>query len=577
MMNIKINKRFLEFCRVSCEKLLPIFIFVIFANSLFCEEQAEIVPPFYESKTGYLTALKDTQILPTLKKIFILQRQTLAIFSEDEDSFSVIADIEDESLICRIPKQRKFTTIITKTDEGRGIFFRGPVELETLPIELKIGVEIPIEIVLNDFYICLYKIRDFTLKIKISKNDFSFKFSEKSAFAKFAETQKKKGLIYYDNVWISEEDARKLKDAKEQEARKKEQKIKNILHAVNLGFAIFANGEVLTGRMSGQDEKGIIFETVGGEARYLQFDQMADMTFEDIIAAAKIDLTKNLLSEKSSVGHDNAGKIKKNCDEALLNLEAVSLSASETYLKEKYELAKIARKRISEVKEFLDKEGYALYKYKVFPSNILNWHLTRGNILLGNSWIKPEQKCAKCTATGSILCLKCEGKGKIKEKCPHCENGNVKCSICGGEGWKPCSACRGIGFFSRRCPRCSGSGFISSLVASPWFDDIQIINGKVIIKYHSFPFYYYQSNQICPDCGGTGVINVRCQICGGSGRLSCLRAEKCKFCNGTGIIWRLCPDCGGRGTVSCPDCGGKGFIGEEQKAELESGNISSVK
>ncbi len=542
--------------------LRTFFVVAIFAAGLVA---AEVSPPFRESAVGYLTAMEECSLPPPVKKLFILQQQSMPILSEAKDSVHVVADLGDETAVCRIPKQIKFTTMIRRSEDERSIAFKGAMEVATLPVEIKAGEELPVEKESEEDYSVLIKRGDIVLKSKLRRTDDRFKFDKRSAFAKFAEIQKSRGLVYQDGRWMQEAEAAEIARKREEQLRKAEEKRRNVLNGASAGFVVLADGSVLVGRVSGQDDDSIMFEGQG-RSSIVKFAEAADLGFDDIVACGRIFLARKLLGDRKTPDFSNAGESKRNSDEALGHLANIPLAAAERFQDEKMALAKIARAKIGEIHKFLDENDLAIYQYKVFPARTLKWHLANGNILLGNSWIKPDQKCATCGGSGLVLCRTCDGKGRVKEKCPHCENGRVKCSICDGEGWKSCPSCRGVGAFSRGCSRCGGTGFISRLAPFRWIDDVEIIGGNVVIRSRRYPLCYYETFQVCPDCGGSGLVNSRCTVCGGTGRLSCPKTEKCKVCDGIGWTQRICGDCNGRGNVRCPDCSGRGFTGDEQKA-----------
>jgi len=540
----------------------------IFIFSISADDEV-ISPSFFESELGYLVASEDTSVLPSFKKIFVLQNQILEIYDEGKEDIILIAPLKKEDILCRLLKEKKFISMTEKINDERTLLFRGPIELETVQVEIKKSEELPIKEIIDDDYIVLKKHGENIIRIRLSKKDNRFYFSKESKFAKFAKEQKKKGLVFYNSKSLKESDVIDFIEKKKEEEIKLAQKKKNIINGALLGYVIFSDGKILSGKMTGQDNSGIIFES-GENAEFIKFEQLADMSLPDIIAAGKIFTVKQVLEKINNIGLDTAGMIKKNCDYALEELEEFPVSASENYKKEKTKLAKIAISHIAEIRDLLIKNNLSMYNYKIFPDKFLEWQINNGNILLGDSWIKAEQKCIRCDGSGIIKCVICSSKGRITEKCPYCDNGKVKCSICGGEGWKTCTVCNGNGGFLRRCSRCGGSGYISRFLNRPWLDDIKVIDGKVIIRYRRYPFCYYETIQFCPDCNGSGKIKIICSTCGGSGRLSCPLTEKCKFCNGQGFLIKICPECNGSGIVKCPDCSGKGFIGEEQKPPISN-------
>jgi hypothetical protein len=70
----------------------------------------------------------------------------------------------------------------------------------------------------------------------------------------------------------------------------------------------------------------------------------------------------------------------------------------------------------------------------------------------------------------------------------------------------------------------------------------------------------YQACQSCSDgtracgmCGGSAVVQVRCQGCGGSGERG---GEVCASCGGEGRSEQVCEHCQGTGRLVCGMCGG---------------------
>ncbi len=522
-------------------------------------------PPTLDSKIGYLTASEEFFLPSPLKKVFILPQQSLKIVQEDDKSLRLLADFTEFSVLCIIPKLPKFVSLIERSGDGKSIFFRGAIEAETIPIFLKKGEELPIKKMGDDGFIVFVKRGEtiFTVKIAVAMN--GLKFDRESAFAKFAETKKKNGLEYLDGKWLPIADVKKVLEARQAEMRKSLERRKNVINAATLGFVVLKDGSVLHGRITGQDDNGIIFEGERG-SRFVRFDDNADISFEDIVGTGRIFLSAKLLEGNSTPDFFNAGKMRRNSDEALAQLEKISQKTSLNIQNQKMEFAKIARNKITVIDEFLRKNDFALYKYKIFPVEVLRYHLKEGNIVLENSiWIKPEQLCKKCSGKGILICSNCAGTGKFKEKCSNCDNGRVKCHICDGSGRKSCSRCNGLGLFSKRCSRCAGTGFISRFVPYRWTNDIEVSNGNLIIRSNGYPYCYYETFRLCPDCIGTGLIQSKCSSCGGSGMLSCPITEKCKQCDGVGYFLRVCKECGGLGKIKCFDCDGKGFTGEEQK------------
>ena len=69
----------------------------------------------------------------------------------------------------------------------------------------------------------------------------------------------------------------------------------------------------------------------------------------------------------------------------------------------------------------------------------------------------------------------------------------------------------------------------------------------------------------CSRCGGSGSIEVTCNVCDGNFLVDCSWCggtgdNNCSACDGKGCY--MCVSCGGEGytQVACPDCGGVGAI-----------------
>lgn len=100
-----------------------------------------------------------------------------------------------------------------------------------------------------------------------------------------------------------------------------------------------------------------------------------------------------------------------------------------------------------------------------------------------------------------VTCPKCHGKGE------------TTCSRCGGKGVRTCHRCHGTG---HACPVCSGFG----IGKNP---------GYVKDQYGDWVY--------CPNCHGDYKNKkYECEICGGSGKVSCKKTETCPACDGTGEV-----------------------------------------
>lgn len=149
--------------------------------------------------------------------------------------------------------------------------------------------------------------------------------------------------------------------------------------------------------------------------------------------------------------------------------------------------------------------------------------------------------CRACQGTGRVNCLSCGGTARtemaVRESCSACggsgfraglrnsqgaatrlaclvcrsrgwvtKTRSVACDICKEKGWVPCTSCGGNG----KCAACGGKG-------------------------HKIP---------CQVCGDSGIVEVYCPKCAGSGQCAeCRGSGKCSLCRGTGV----CPNCEGKG------------------------------
>lgn len=151
------------------------------------------------------------------------------------------------------------------------------------------------------------------------------------------------------------------------------------------------------------------------------------------------------------------------------------------------------------------------------------------------------KRCEICVGSGSVLCIRCGGKGRVRREG---KDGNVKsklCLNCSGNGRTLCSSCIGKGWkyteekepenTRRTCATCNGRGTIQ-----------------------------------CSQCinGGWGLGKTMCSSCLGAGYrfTNILTGEKetCRICSGTGK--KECGRCGGSGRIDCRSCNGMGYFGE---------------
>ena len=135
--------------------------------------------------------------------------------------------------------------------------------------------------------------------------------------------------------------------------------------------------------------------------------------------------------------------------------------------------------------------------------------------------IKAQEKCT---------CTKCNGEGMCDEdtprKCIFCTGGYNTCNTCDGDGLEPCYRCNKTGIAQITCNACGGSGKLNG-------ENCGTCGGDGL------------EDKSCINCDGKGWN--KCHSCGGDGRLIC------NMCGGDGEkYWRnICPNCGGTGKVDC--------------------------
>lgn len=112
----------------------------------------------------------------------------------------------------------------------------------------------------------------------------------------------------------------------------------------------------------------------------------------------------------------------------------------------------------------------------------------------------------KMTAPKYKKCPKCAGSGKIKTVCKKCNGAKqITCTSCIGSGVKikrlTCSACNGKGktWLGTKCKTCHGKGKEIKKSKCPTCDG----SGKAT----------------CPQCKGSGTVEVKCTTCNGSGKV----------------------------------------------------------
>lgn len=142
--------------------------------------------------------------------------------------------------------------------------------------------------------------------------------------------------------------------------------------------------------------------------------------------------------------------------------------------------------------------------------------LPRGEALNHSSRMsdpKPSSKRFSPAGLG-VLCLRCEGSGRL----------SVDCDLCGGKGAVAlsCRKCSGTGTYSQAsgpCSRCDAKGVLRDGTPCP--------RCKGLKTQKAF-------SSACAKCSGSGSVHLPCKKCHGSLRV----VTDCKTCNGTGVYRR---------------------------------------
>lgn len=557
------------------------FIKTIFSTVLICTFSLIVktegnvslrpAPPAVESDIGYLTVIKDSNIPPDIKKVFILPQSTLTIFKDNPESLELIADKKDFSYLCRIPKFARYTTLMIVSDAKDSIYFRGAVEAETIPFKIIAHEELPIVKKTEKGFVALLNRVDRNVPIFIPANSENLVFSEKSAFAKFADEQRKKGLVYFKNEWTPIKKMEEKKKLEKQEEEKVLKKWQDMNAAAENGFAVLADGTVLKGEKKGSDKTHILFVTKNREYR-LGINNTADMTFDEIMASGWLDTALNYFNKASEVKAEDYGNALWFAEKALEYTRKID-GRTPKHLEKTEDLISQINLLMENANRYFSANNLTVYHYTVFPVNVLKYHLEKEHVLLQKKfWVKADQICLACDGSGKVICPTCEGTGKTRKKCEKCRDGKVTCAICNGSGSKDCDVCKGSGFLYKVCRTCKGKGSVTNYVSCgpiyPYYNSIYVGGKSSIIMYSGFSPCWFPwgctSVEKCPVCDGSGRVKEDCFNCGGKGTVSCPKTQNCQVCKGLGYTVVTCDTCKGGKRIPCPKCEGKGFKGEIQ-------------
>jgi hypothetical protein len=567
-----------------------VVITVLVISSLFCFAvnsfaDKALLPPENSSEIGYIYITEDIDVLPETGRLMIMPHVELLVLEQDINAFTLIYPNKLSAICCIVPKYAKNMVLLRKSPDKNYISFRGPIEVDTAPFRLKKGEELPILKRDGELLTVQVKRSDTMLSLIIPAVGTGIRFTHQSKFAVFAEKQRRKGLVFFNKQWIPEVDATAMRKLEKADKLRRSQMWKNLKRGAESGVVVLKNGAVLNGRITGNSAEKILFES--GKRDYLiGIDDAAPISFQEIIAQdslnkakGHLDKAKTLLNASvfNSEPADNGegkkrGEVMFHAEEALKQLKTISPDTENEF--------QTAKSMITEISDIVDKINFslsknneAIYHDTVFPVEILNYHLKRGDILLRKKfWLKPDQLCRTCHATGKKNCPLCRGKGRLQKDCPLCVAGRVTCKICKGTGRKKCTYCSGKGYiyiekkqstvvasfggygdYGRYYPRTGGGATLYSKGGYMFFQ----------------PGYCYDYPRYSGSYFSVGdearAVKKVCPVCHGTGSIPCPKTVKCTKCNGVGYFIEVCSVCGGEKHILCKECAGKGFHGDPQK------------
>lgn len=547
-----------------------IFVFFLFTTLILKGENSP-VPPEIKSDIGYISVEEDISIVPAFKRFMILPHVELLVLSEDTDAYILVYLNKSSSFSCKVPKYAKNMVLLRETKQDHFISFRGPIEVKTIPFNLKKGEELPVTNKNDGNYIVQVMRKGEKIPITVPVDNPGILFNTQSEFAKFAEKQKSKGLSFYKGEWLPEKEVELKMNKEISERNKKERFWKNIKGAASHGVVVLKNGAVLHGKLSGSNDYNILFES-GSRDYFLGFDDLADLSSSVILARGKLDKAGTSLFNSKRNIKKAQGVAMYHAEEALKHLQGIKKETAEEYSQAELLIAEVSS-IIEDIDKYLNESGKAIYQNAVFPVENLNYHLENGHVLLRKKiWLLPEQLCDECHSSGKITCSDCKGKGRIAKDCELCVTGRITCTECEGKGRKECDYCGGKGYVYTEKPRTTviasfGTGFYRRRYRPRYHPGTQIYSKDGIIAITpSYPYYY-------PPCDRGSyfsigreetVVKELCPKCRGTGTLRCPKTIKCTECKGVGYFIETCKTCNGSKQLSCSECAGKGYNGSPQ-------------
>ena len=506
----------------------------------------------------YFTAVEDIELTPPFKRIFINSDTELPIFERTSDSLILLIRQDDGSYLCRLPRNRKTASVVE--EKASSAYFRGALELETLPLKILSGTEMSSISTVSSGTLALLKSGGFSIPVLLPLPDSRIKEDSKSSAERLAEAQRAKGLKFYNGKWLPVADVENLEKADQQKAKLAQLALNRLKEAADNGYIVMKDSTILEGKSGGLVNSKFIYFESGGRVLKIEPGDIAELSPSEM-------LCKGLLNSVSLAYKDAVSDFsKEDFPSALKSLDeaaAFILRMPDDFPAYQSEAATLKSKLESlreNVYRSLAAKGQGIYRYMLFPADELAWHLNNKHILLNDKiWIDPSQLCATCGGKGRLKCVACASKGFLIKDCPACKNGYIACPFCGGQGRRSCSECKGSGFYFARCRTCDGSGFVWRAVSygAPQI----VINGNT--TYYIPPAPYCKFEQVfCATCNGTGQEKRDCPKCRGTGSLPCPETILCPKCHGKTVYKETCTVCGGKGELECPDCKGKGFTGK---------------
>lgn len=382
-------------------------------------------------------------------------------------------------------------------------------------------------------------------------------FSEKE---KYHRDQQQKGLVLYEDEWMTEEEAESLRSEKKIKLSSDKMIVKRSVTVGKSGFIILSDSTIRYGKPAGTAGTRLFFVPDGTQTSVsFHADSLSHQSVnEQLCHGYTILVTRTHGAAESALKNRFYASVETSLAEMekyLMQLQQVAPNEHfMVYMRNEHDrLTRLLHQKLKEA-------DLVLYAQKVFSREVYERQAVLGNIYFNGVWIKPEQRCTVCQARGEMKCPDCDGRGERVSPCPgKCDHGKQTCQICDGEGVRPCLKCKGHGKSGFMCPVCNGAGRVIRVRAQA----PQIftgVNGFGIRRAVIGPWYEPYDTQ-CSACRGSGLENRACKQCQGKGRLSCPETRACSECAGKGELRSTCTRCKGEGDIECLSCQGKKYTG----------------